>query len=106
MVKAPTGYRSKTRNLLRKHVREKGGVPRLSKALYPYQVGDKVTIKIDSSFHDGMPHRRFHGLTGTIVDKRGKAYVVKVNLGNKEKTLITYAVHLRPFKQNAKETDK
>ncbi|MGC8572385.1 MAG: 50S ribosomal protein L21e [Caldisphaera sp.] len=99
MVKASTGYRSKTRNMLRKHIRERGGVPRLSKALYPYQIGDKVVIYINSTFHDGMPHRRFHGLTGEIVDKRGKAYVIKVKLGNKEKTIITYAVHLKPFSE-------
>jgi len=99
MVKAPRGYRNRTRNMLRKHIRDKGHVPRLSKVLYPYKVGDRVVVKIDPSFHGGMPHKRFHGLTGSIIGKRGSAYIVKLSLGNKEKTIITYPVHLAPFKQ-------
>ncbi|MEB3862411.1 MAG: 50S ribosomal protein L21e [Desulfurococcales archaeon] len=97
MVKAPRGYRHRTRKLLRKKVREKGGVPRLSVVLRKYSVGEKVVIKIDPSFHYAMPHRRFHGLTGTVVGTRGRAYIVKVNLGRKEKTLFVTPEHLRPL---------
>jgi len=96
MVKAPRGYRHRTRKLLRKRVREKGAIPKLSVILREYKVGDKVTIKIDPSFHYAMPHRRFHGLTGTVIGKRGRAYLVEVYVGNKRKIVITTPEHLRP----------
>ena len=99
MVKAPRGYRHRTRKLLRKRVREKGGVPKLSVYLREYSVGDKVAIVIDPSFPDwGMPHRRFHGLTGTVVGRRGEAYIVEVKLGGKKKILFVPPVHLKPIK--------
>jgi len=96
MVKAPRGYRHRTRKLLRKHVREKGAIPKLSVLLREYRVGDKVTIRIDPSFHYAMPHRRFHGVTGTIVGRRGRAYLVEVYVGSKRKVVITTPEHLRP----------
>ncbi|MCE4604199.1 MAG: 50S ribosomal protein L21e [Aeropyrum sp.] len=102
MVKAPRGYRQRTRKLLRKRVRDKGGVPRLSVYLREYRVGDKVAIVINSSFPDwGMPHRRYHGLTGTIVGRRGEAYEVEVYLGRKKKTLFVPPVHLKPLRVEA-----
>ncbi|WP_131160382.1 50S ribosomal protein L21e [Aeropyrum pernix] len=98
MVKAPRGYRNRTRRLLRKPVREKGSIPRLSTYLREYRVGDKVAIIINPSFPDwGMPHRRFHGLTGTVVGRRGEAYEVEVYLGRKRKTLFVPPVHLKPL---------
>jgi len=77
-------------------VREKGLAP-LSRIIYPYREGDKVSIVIDPSVHKGMPHRRYHGKVGTIIGRRGKAYVIKVNLGDKEKTLIVRPQHIRPL---------
>lgn len=100
MVKAPKGYRHRTRRLLAKDIREKGAVPKLTTILQRYEVGDKVAIKIDSSFHDGMPHRRYHGLTGTVIGMRGESYIVEVYLGRKKKTLFVPPVHLRPLKAN------
>lgn len=97
MVKAPKGYRHRTRKLLRKSVRERGAIPRLSVLLREYSVGEKVAIVIDPSFHSAMPHRRFHGKTGVVVGKRGECYIVKVMLGDKEKTLIVSPYHLRPL---------
>ncbi len=96
MVKAPRGYRNRTRKLLKKHIRERGAIPKLSVILREYKIGEKVAIKIDSTFHYAMPHRRFHGLTGIVIGKRGRAYMVKVNLGKKEKILFATPEHLRP----------
>jgi len=79
-------------------VREKGGVPKISVLLYPYKIGDKVAIRIDPSVHNAMPHRRFHGLTGTIIGKRGRAFEVEVYLGRKRKILYVTPEHLRPLK--------
>ncbi len=101
MVKAPQGYRHRTRKLLRKNVRERGAVPKVSVLLREYNVGDRVAIKIDPSFHYSMPHRRYHGLTGVIVGKRGSCYIVEVYLGDKKKTLFVSPVHLRPLSSQA-----
>ncbi|MEZ0393624.1 MAG: 50S ribosomal protein L21e [Desulfurococcaceae archaeon] len=94
MVKAPRGLRHRTRKLLKKDVRERGGVPPLSRLLTEYNVGDKVHIDINSAIHNGMPHRRYQGKTGTVIGKRGLAYIVKVNLGEKEKILFIRPEHL------------
>lgn len=96
MVKAPQGYRHRTRRLLRKDVRERGAVPKASVLLREYNVGDRVAIKIDPSFHYwAMPHRRYHGLTGVILGKRGSCYIVEVYLGDKRKTIFVSPVHIR-----------
>ena len=96
MVRAPRGFRHRTRKLLKKHVREKGSVPPLSLIMREYNMGERVHIKINPSVHKGMPHRRYHGKTGIIVGKRGKAYLVELYLGKKKKTLIVRPEHLRP----------
>lgn len=98
MVKAPKGYRRRTRKVFRKSIREKGAVPPLSLLMIEYKPGDKVNIVVNPAIHHGMPHRRYHGKTGVVVGKRGKAYIVKIRLGNKEKTLFVRPEHLRPSK--------
>ena len=42
-----------------------------------------------------MPHRRYHGRTGTIEGIRGRCYEVGVKLGNDKKMLIIGIEHLR-----------
>ena len=99
MVKAPKGYRHRTRKLLKKRIREKGAIPPLSRILYEYKVGERVHIVINPSIVKGMPHRRYHGKTGVIIGKQGRAYIVEVKLGNKIKKLIVRPEHLVPVKQ-------
>jgi len=82
---------------MRKHTRSKGMVP-LGRLLREYKAGDRVDIIIDSAMPKGQPHKRFHGKVGRIVEKRGRAYVVLVNNGNAEKTLIVRPEHLVPHK--------
>ncbi|TFH09981.1 MAG: 50S ribosomal protein L21e [Candidatus Thorarchaeota archaeon] len=95
MVKKSHGYRSRTRALMSKKVREKGlGSP--SKVLIDYEAGQRVDIVIDSGFHKGMPHRRYQGRTGIATALRGRAVVVDVSLGNAIKTLIIRREHLQP----------
>lgn len=89
------GYRVKTRSLLRRKPRERGKTG-LSKILRQYEPGDKVVVKIDPSVHRGMPHRRYHGRTGTIVDRKGRAYVVGVTQGKAVKEIIVRPEHLEP----------
>ena len=94
MVKRSVGPRSKTRHKFSKSHRTRG-MPPPSHALRDFAPGTKVDVVINSAIHDGMPHSRFQGLTGTVVERRGEAYVVDLPVGNKHKTLITRPEHLR-----------
>jgi large subunit ribosomal protein L21e len=96
MVKSK-GYRNRTRSLFKKKIRQKGKLS-ISKLLHEYIPGNRVFIKIDSSVQKGMPHRRYQGRVGTIVEKRGKSYVVSVSQGNSIKEIITRPEHLEPIK--------
>jgi large subunit ribosomal protein L21e len=73
---------------------------RLSKLLQEYQPGNRVVIKIDSSVHKGMPHKRFHGKIGTILNKRGRSYVVSVSQGEAVKEIIVRPEHLEPHESD------
>ena len=97
MVKKSHGYRARTRSLMSKKVRTRGLRP-LSSILTTYEVGQRVDIIIDPSFHKGMPHKRYHGRTGVVRGMRGRAVVVDVKLGKAIKTLIIRPEHLRPSK--------
>ena len=68
----------------------------INRVLHPYKEGDKVSIVLDGAEQRGMPHRRFHGLTGTIVKPQGNAFVVSVVQGNMAKTVVARPEHLRP----------
>ena len=96
-MRGSKGYRAGTRRLLKKAPREKGKL-KLSKLLYEYQPGSQVIIKIDSSVQKSQPHRRFHGKIGTVVNKRGRAYVVSVSQGDAVKEIIVRSEHLEPYK--------
>jgi large subunit ribosomal protein L21e len=96
-VRKSKGYRHGTRRLLKKAPRERGK-PKLGKLLYAYELDSQVIIKIDSSVQKGMPHRRFHGKIGTVVEKRGRGYVVSVAQGDAVKEIIVRSEHLEPYK--------
>jgi large subunit ribosomal protein L21e len=91
------GYRARTRRVLKKKPRERGKL-RLSKLLYEYQSGNRVVIKIDPSVQKGMPHRRYHGKVGVVIDRRGQSYVVSVTQGEATKEIIVRPEHLEPYR--------
>jgi len=84
------------RALLKRDPRERGKTT-LAKILRSYNEGDKVVVKIDSSMHKGMPHRRYHGKVGVITAKRGRSYVIHVTQGDATKEIIVRPEHLTPF---------
>ena len=92
-MKRSKGYRSRTRSLLRKRPRERGKIG-LSRMLRVFQNGEKVTIMIESSVHKGMPHRRYHGRVGIIQGRRGRSYLVNVEMGKQTKQIIARPEHL------------
>lgn len=81
---------------MKKKPRERGLSP-INRILRDYADGEKVVVKIDPSTVKGMPHRRFHGRTGTIVEKRGRAYVINVHMGGFEKVIIARPEHIFPL---------
>lgn len=94
MVKASKGIMEGTRQKFRRSPRKRGISP-ITRSLRTFQVGDKAVIVIDSSVQKGWPHHRFHGLTGTVMERRGRAYVLDVRFGGKTKTAIVLPEHLR-----------
>jgi len=90
------GYQMNTRALLKRDPRERGKTT-LSKVLQSYNEGDKVVVKIDSSVHKGMPHRRFHGRIGVVSARRGRSYVIHVTQGDATKEIIVRPEHLTPY---------
>jgi large subunit ribosomal protein L21e len=95
MVKSSKGFRSRSRGWSTKHVREKGSPP-VSRFLREFAVGDKVTVRLESSDPHGMPHPRYQGRTCTVVGKSGRAYVVEFLDGGRRKQLVANPVHLWP----------
>lgn len=90
------GHQMNTRALLKRDPRERGKTT-LSKVLQSYSEGDKVVVKIDSSVHKGMPHRRFHGRIGVVRARRGRSYVIYVTQGDATKEIIVRPEHLTPY---------
>ncbi|MGC8816265.1 MAG: 50S ribosomal protein L21e [Candidatus Hadarchaeum sp.] len=88
------GLRSKSRKKLTKHPREKGLSP-VSRAVQDLPVGSKVSIILDPGVVKGQPHPRYHGRTGVISERRGRAYVVDVRDGGSIKKIISRPEHLR-----------
>ena len=88
------GLSRKSRSVLTKRIREKGKLG-LSRLLTDYQVGDKVVINIDPGIHKGMPHKRFQGKVGIVVEKRGRAYILDIPQRKTSKIIIATPEHLQ-----------
>ncbi len=94
MVKRIGSSRRKTKLHFTKPKSMKGKYP-IQGLIQSFKDGDSVLLKAEASIHKGLYFRRFHGKTGTIIGKKGRAYEVCVMDGGKCKTLIVNPVHLR-----------
>lgn len=94
MVKKSKGTNFRTRRIFSKHPRNRG-LPSLSRTLATYEVNSKVNIVVEPSVQKGRPHRRFHGKTGKVLEKRGKAYLIEVADGKSYKKVIARPEHLK-----------
>ena len=90
MVVKSHGPRRRTREKLR-------GPPKLTvnKMLQNFEIGQAVAIVPTSNSQKGMPFRRFFGLTGKVLEKRGRGYVVEIRDGNSMKKVMARPEHLK-----------
>ncbi len=98
MVKSSKGFRSRSRGTFTKEVRERG-LPPVTRFLRQFQVGDKVSVRIEPSDPHGQPHPRYQGRTCTVIGRVGRAYRVEFLDGGKRKELIAHAIHLIPLRR-------
>ncbi|MCE8422899.1 MAG: 50S ribosomal protein L21e [Candidatus Methanoperedens sp.] len=91
------GTRRKSRYKLKKTVREKGLSP-ISRAIQEFEQGAMVNIDLDPGIQNGMPHPKFQGKTGKVIDQRGRAYIIAVLDGDMMKEVIVLPEHLTPQK--------
>ena len=89
------GRRNKSRYKSKKW---KGEKTTITKVLKEFNVGDRVHIVFDPSFHSGMPYRRFIGKTGIVTGKQGTCYLVKIRDMRAEKQALIHPAHLKGFK--------
>jgi len=92
MVKKSRGFRARTREKL---TQKPAYRPAITKFLQEFKRDQKVVILQEPSSHKGMPHPRFKGKIGKIIDKKGKSYILEVIDGNKVKRIISRPEHLK-----------
>ncbi len=95
MVQKHAGFRARTRKKLRQKPYKR---PAITKFLQKFEKGQTVVIVQEPSSHKGMPHPRFKGMIGKVIDVRGKSYIVEVRNGKKAKYIISRPEHLKVVK--------
>jgi large subunit ribosomal protein L21e len=66
----------------------------VSERIKSFNNGDMVAIVPKGNFKD-IPHPRYRGKIGKVVERRGNAYVVELKIMNSTKRLTIPALHLR-----------
>ena len=94
MVTRSHGFKVGTRKRLSKKARDKGKI-KIRKVLQEFKPEDRVIIDVDSGHHKGMPHKRYFGKHGVVLERRGKAYMIQIKGRGKKKTIICSTSHLR-----------
>ncbi|MEK6883685.1 MAG: 50S ribosomal protein L21e [Nanoarchaeota archaeon] len=79
-----------------KKVKEKGKI-RFSEYFKKLKEGDKVAIVRELSVSASFP-QNIQGRTGVVEERRGRAYIVKINDYNQEKRFIIEPIHLKKIK--------
>lgn len=80
----------------RKPIRTRGKLS-LSRYFQILREGDFVAIAREPALQPSFP-RRLQGVTGIVEGKRGRACIVKIKDGNKEKRLLINPIHLKKIK--------
>lgn len=92
MVRKSKGFRTRSRHKLTQSPSVR---PAITKFLQEFKLGQNVAIEQEPSSHKGMPYPKFKGATGKVVAKRGRSYVVQINIGNSKKIVISRPEHLK-----------
>jgi large subunit ribosomal protein L21e len=79
--------------LAHKRIRERGKTA-LSRLFKEFKEGDRVSLSSIPGEKAGFPER-YHGRTGEISEKRGRAYAVNVKDGGKIKQFLVKGIHLK-----------
>lgn len=96
--KKAKGQRTKTRDKLKR----KGSRLSVNKILKEFNTGETVQVNINSSFHSGIPHRRYQGISGKVIGRQGNAFRIAVKEGNAPRTLVVTAAHLKALHHSGK----
>lgn len=84
-------FSGRSRNLTRHNPPSKLSIKRLMKSFEP---GSKVVIAPKGNFKN-IPHPRYRGRVGKVVEARGDAYVVEMHVSkSKKRTLIVPQMYL------------
>lgn len=84
-------FSRRTRKLSRHMKPSQMGITKMIKS---FENGTRVIIKPTGTFKN-IPHPRYRGKTATVVEKRGDAYVVEMNVSKSTKRrLIVPQMHL------------
>ena len=92
MVRKSKGFRTSTRNKLSQRAKTR---PAITKFLQEFELGQSVALEMEPSSHKGMPYPKFKGSIGKVVAKRGRSYIVEINVGDSVKTIISRPEHLK-----------
>jgi len=87
------GARRKTSHMFSKPLRARGKIS-IRQFLQKLIVGDKVILKAEPAYQQGVYFRRYHGKIGTIVGNQGTNYFVAIDNFGQEKTLLVHPAHL------------
>jgi large subunit ribosomal protein L21e len=91
MTKRSQGlFVGKTRHLARHHMPSRQNV---NETIKTFKVGDTVAIVPKGNFKN-IPHPRYKGKVGKVVERRGTGYVVEVNIFKSVKRLVIPVMHL------------
>jgi large subunit ribosomal protein L21e len=92
MTKRSQGlFSGRTRHLARHH---KPSSLSVSERIKSFEIGESVAIVPKGSVKN-IPHPRYRGKIGRVLERRGNAYVVRLKIMNSTKTLIVPALHLK-----------
>lgn len=83
-----------TRQKFTKDFRNRGKIS-IRKFFQEFKEGDRVILKVESSYHKGRYYPRFHGRSGFVNGKAGDCYTVLIRDGGKAKKIICHPVHLQ-----------
>jgi large subunit ribosomal protein L21e len=81
----------------KKPVRTRGKL-QLSRYFQELNKGDFVAISREMAIQSSFP-KRLQGITGVVEGRRGKAYIINIKDGNKDKQILIEPIHLKKIKQ-------